>query len=75
MLLQGRGAGRRLRVVSTCGDIPTELTQLAIDDLHTFKGNPRRGDVSQIAVSLTKHGQPPRVHITVGGRKQAPVAG
>lgn len=34
-----------------------EYTQLAVDDLHTFTGNPRRGDVSQIAVSLTKHGQ------------------
>jgi ParB-like nuclease domain len=55
-----------------------EYTQLAVDSLHTFKGNPRRGDVSAIAVSLTKHGQYRPIVVNRGtqtGRRNEVLAG
>ncbi|SKV05436.1 DNA modification methylase [Mycobacteroides abscessus subsp. bolletii] len=55
-----------------------EYTQLAVDDLHTFEGNPRRGDVSAIAVSLTKHGQYRPIVVNRGsqtGRRNEVLAG
>ncbi|OHU29036.1 DNA modification methylase [Mycobacteroides chelonae] len=55
-----------------------EYTQLAVDDLQTFGGNPRRGVVSQIAVSLTKHGQYRPIVVNLGtrtGRRYEVLAG
>lgn len=56
----------------------SEYTQLVVDGLHTFTGNPRCSDVSQIAVSLTMHGQYRPIVVNRGsqtGRRNEVLAG
>lgn len=69
-----------VRVSSRPATLPPvpEYTQLAVDDLHTFGGNPRRGHISAIAVSLTKHGQYRPIVVnrgTLTGRRNEVLAG
>lgn len=52
--------------------------RLPVDSLHTFGGNPRKGDVGQIARSLEKHGQYRPIVVnagTVTGRPREVLAG
>lgn len=52
--------------------------RMPVDTLHTFGGNPRKGDVGQIARSLEKHGQYRPIVVnagTVTGRPREVLAG
>lgn len=49
-----------------------DYQRLAVVDLQTFVGNPRRGAVEQIAASLERHGQYRPIVVNVGSRTGRP---
>lgn len=56
----------------------TQHRVFAVDELNTFQGNPRQGDVDAIAESLDKHGQYRTIVVNVGtdtGRPNEVLAG
>lgn len=58
--------------------MPLEVTRFAVDDLQTYRGNPRRGDVAAIAASLEARGQYRAIVVNVGthtGRRNEVLAG
>jgi hypothetical protein len=78
----GTGAdsdGRRPRATSGVDLMAAaKYKKVEVNELNTFVGNPRRGDVDAIAESLTKHGQYRPIVVNVGthtGRPMEVLAG
>jgi hypothetical protein len=58
--------------------VKTKQTSFYVDEVTTFAGNPRQGDVDAIAESLTKHGQYRTIVVNTGthtGRPNEVLAG